>query len=91
MPETIPADIAAAIDIFHLRALREGKLGIGTQASSEAANAASEARKRLDAAIAMHLRSAERACDSYARENQQLSDRVDELKAAMDAITSGAA
>ncbi|MET3481565.1 hypothetical protein ABIC70_001072 [Methylobacterium sp. 1973] len=56
MPETIPADIAAAIDIFHLRALREGKLGIGTQASSEAANAASEARKRLERAISAHLR-----------------------------------
>ena len=56
MPETIPADIAAAIDIFHSRALREGKLGIGTVASSEAANAASEARKRLEAAINAHLR-----------------------------------
>lgn len=91
MPETIPADITAAIKNFHSAARREGALGIGTKSSSEAEKAASEARKRLEAAIRGHLRSAERACDSYARENQQLSDKVDELKAAMDAITSGGA
>lgn len=51
MPETIPADITAAIDNFHLRALREGRLGTGTVAASDAASAASEARKRLEAAI----------------------------------------
>jgi hypothetical protein len=56
MPETIPADIAAAIDIFHLRALRQGALGIGTRSSSDAEKAASEARKRLERAISAHLR-----------------------------------
>ncbi|KAA0117864.1 hypothetical protein CIW48_27055 [Methylobacterium sp. P1-11] len=56
MPETIPADIAAALDIFQNRALRQGRLGIGSQASSEAEKAASEARKRLERAISAHLR-----------------------------------
>lgn len=73
MPETIPADITAALDIFETRALRQGRAGIGTVASSEAEKAASDARKRLEAVISGHLR-------GYAG-----------LKAAMDAITSGAA
>ncbi|WP_345820476.1 hypothetical protein ABC766_00250 [Methylobacterium fujisawaense] len=73
MPETLPADITAAIKNFHSAARREGALGIGTQASAEAEKAASEARSRLERTISAHLR-------GYAG-----------LKAAMDAITSGAA
>lgn len=73
MRETIPADITAAIKNFHSAARREGALGIGTQASAEAEKAASEARKRLERAIASHPRG------------------VREMKAALEAQTSGAA
>lgn len=55
MPENIPADITVAIDIFHTRALRAGRMGIGSVSSAEAEKAASEARKRLEAAISAHL------------------------------------
>ena len=56
MPETIPADITAAIDIFHTRALRQGSRGIGTVATAEAEKAATDARNRLERVIAAHLR-----------------------------------
>ncbi|MGX9980687.1 hypothetical protein [Methylobacterium fujisawaense] len=56
MPETLPADITAAIKNFHSAARREGALGIGTQASAEAEKAASEARNRLERTISAHLR-----------------------------------
>lgn len=56
MPETLPADITAAIKNFHSAARRDGALGIGTQASAEAEKAASEARKRLERTISAHLR-----------------------------------
>lgn len=51
MPETIPADIAAAIDIFHLAARKQGWFGTGTKASDEAEKAATDARRRLERVI----------------------------------------
>lgn len=79
MPETVPADIAAAM--YELQALSydHGKAMADGDRSwiADALQNVSEARAALNAAILTHLRKAE--------------ERTEELKTALERITSGAA
>jgi hypothetical protein len=55
-PETVPADIATAIEALHHHAFMQGALSPGTAPGNEAERKAYAARAALSAVILKHLR-----------------------------------